>query len=193
MVVARFLRGVELFNAGYYWEAHEVWEELWHVERRVGPTAEVLKALIKLAAAGVKARERREGGVRTHCHRAAVSFALAAGQGGPRQLWLDLEFWAGRFMCWRRIRRGITVPRMQRQRGFCPSGSTARTPDGRSGRAARSLMAPRSMSPDGELNPTRPATDARGTGTAARTSSAGGAGSGLLASTAHGPPPSAVM
>jgi uncharacterized protein len=90
----KFLRGVELFNAGYYWEAHEVWEELWHVERRQGPTAEVLKALIKLAAAGVKVREGRENGVRTHCHRAAASFAAAAGQGGPRQLGLDLDFWA---------------------------------------------------------------------------------------------------
>jgi hypothetical protein len=93
---ARFQRGVELFNAGYYWEAHEVWEDLWHVERRTGPTAEVLKGLIKLAAAGVKVRERRESGVRTHCRRAAMSFALAAEQGGRHQLGLDLDVWARR-------------------------------------------------------------------------------------------------
>jgi uncharacterized protein len=92
----RFLRGVELFNAGYYWEAHEVWEELWHVEGRRGSTAEVLKGLIKLAAAGVKVREGRESGVRTHCRRAALSFTTAAGQGGARQLGLDLELWARR-------------------------------------------------------------------------------------------------
>ncbi len=92
----RFLRAVELFNAGYYWEAHEVWEELWHVEGRRGPTAELLKALIKLAAAGVKVREGRENGVRTHCRRAALSFAAAAEQGGPRQLGLDLDLWARR-------------------------------------------------------------------------------------------------
>ena len=71
--VRRFLRGVELFNAGYYWEAHEVWEGLWHADGRRGPTADVLKALIKLAAAGVKVREGRENGVRTHCRRAAES------------------------------------------------------------------------------------------------------------------------
>jgi uncharacterized protein len=93
---ARFLRGIELFNAGYYWEAHEFWEELWHVEGRRGPTADVLRALIKLAAAGVKVRERRAGGVRTHCHRAAVLFASAAEQGGRRQLGLDLELLAER-------------------------------------------------------------------------------------------------
>jgi hypothetical protein len=93
---AAFLRAVELFNAGYYWEAHEVWEDLWHVEGRRGPTAEVLKGLIKLAAAGVKAREGRENGVRTHCRRAAESFAAAAGQGGSCQLGLNLELWADR-------------------------------------------------------------------------------------------------
>jgi hypothetical protein len=91
-----FLHGIRLFNAGYYWEAHEVWEDLWHIEGRHGPTAETLKGLIKLAAAGVKAREGRENGVRTHCRRAAESFATAAEQGGPIQLGLSLEHWVTR-------------------------------------------------------------------------------------------------
>ena len=56
-----YLRGVELFNAGYYWEAHESWEALWHAHGRRGPTAGVLQGLIKLAAAGVKIRERKAG------------------------------------------------------------------------------------------------------------------------------------
>ena len=60
-------------------------------ERAPLPTC---SALIKLAAAGVKVRERRSGGVRTHCHRAAVLFASAAGQGGLRQLGLDLKYLA---------------------------------------------------------------------------------------------------
>jgi uncharacterized protein len=90
----RFLRGVELFNAGYYWESHEVWEGLWHAEGRRGPTADVLKALIKLAAAGVKVREGRENGVRTHAGRAALLFASAAEQGGVHQLGLNLHLWA---------------------------------------------------------------------------------------------------
>jgi uncharacterized protein len=90
----RYLRGVELFNAGYYWEAHEVWEGLWHAAGRRGPTADVLKALIKLAAAGVKVREGRENGVRTHSGRAALLFASAAEQGGARELGLDLHLLA---------------------------------------------------------------------------------------------------
>jgi uncharacterized protein len=93
---AWFLRGVELFNAGYYWEAHEYWEDLWHVEGRRGPTADVLRALIKLAAAGVKVRESRPGGVSTHCRRAGELFASVAAQAGARHLGLDLELLAER-------------------------------------------------------------------------------------------------
>ncbi len=63
--------GCRLFDAGYYWEAHETWEQLWHARKRRGPTADLLKALIKLAAAGVKIRQRQPHGVRTHAARAA--------------------------------------------------------------------------------------------------------------------------
>jgi len=87
---------VELFNAGYYWEAHEVWEGLWHAFGRQGAVADVVKALIKLAAAGVKVRERQEHGVRTHAGRAAKLFAAARKQAGPHQLGLDLDQWTER-------------------------------------------------------------------------------------------------
>jgi predicted metal-dependent hydrolase len=84
-------RGAELFNAGYYWEAHEVWEELWHACGRRGTTADILRALIKLAAAGVKVRERQEHGVRTHAGRAAELLAASREHGGAGQLGLDLD------------------------------------------------------------------------------------------------------
>lgn len=91
-----FRRGIELFDAGYYWEAHEAWEVLWHAAGRRGPTADVLRGLIKLAAAGIKVRERREPGVRTHARRAAECFAAARRQGGAHQLGLDLDLWVER-------------------------------------------------------------------------------------------------
>ena len=50
-----YLLGCDLFNHGYYWEAHETWEGLWNACGRSGTTADFLKGLIKLAAAGVKA------------------------------------------------------------------------------------------------------------------------------------------
>lgn len=65
-----FLFGVDLFNAGFYWEAHEAWEGLWIAADRTGTTANFLKGLIKLAAAGVKAREGQAIGVQRHAMRA---------------------------------------------------------------------------------------------------------------------------
>jgi len=88
-----YLRGVALFNAGYYWETHESWEALWHAHGRRGPTADLLKGLIKLAAAGVKVRQRQRHGVVTHAERAAAQFAIARDQGGRNQLGLDLDYW----------------------------------------------------------------------------------------------------
>jgi hypothetical protein len=66
-----YLRGVDLFNHGFYWEAHEVWEGLWHACGRTGATADFLKGLIKLAAARVKHLEGNPAGVRSHACRAA--------------------------------------------------------------------------------------------------------------------------
>lgn len=66
-----YLRGIDLFNVGFYWEAHEEWERVWHAAGRAGPVADFLKGLIKLAAAGVKVYEGRREGVRRHAQRAA--------------------------------------------------------------------------------------------------------------------------
>ncbi len=80
-----YLFGLDLFNHGYYWEAHEVWEALWHAAGRTGPIANFLKGLIKLAAAGVKAREGRLAGVRTHVRRAAELFRQIAASLPPER------------------------------------------------------------------------------------------------------------
>jgi uncharacterized protein len=86
-----WLRAIDLFNHGFYWEAHEVWEGLWHAAGRRGPIADVLKGLIKLAAAGVKAREGRPLGTVRHALRALELFQTAADTYGPgRFLGLDI-------------------------------------------------------------------------------------------------------
>jgi predicted metal-dependent hydrolase len=89
------LRGVSLFNAGYYWEAHEVWESLWHAHGRHGPIADILKALIKLAAAGVKVREGQQHGVVVHARRAQRLFedVRRTDRSSLRLLGLDLGGW----------------------------------------------------------------------------------------------------
>ncbi len=42
-------RGVELFNQGRYWEAHEAWEQAWIPDRH-GPDRGFYKGLIQVAA-----------------------------------------------------------------------------------------------------------------------------------------------
>jgi predicted metal-dependent hydrolase len=87
-----YLLGVDLFNHGYYWEAHEVWEGLWRAAGRSGRTADFLKGLIKLAAAGVKVRQGQPRGVASHADGAAELFQDVARQlGGEDACYLGLR------------------------------------------------------------------------------------------------------
>jgi predicted metal-dependent hydrolase len=42
-------RGIDLFNSGRYWDAHEAWEHAWMPDRK-GPDAGFYKGLIQVAA-----------------------------------------------------------------------------------------------------------------------------------------------
>jgi len=74
-----YVRGIRLFNRGYYWEAHEAWEAVWHAVGRSGAIGDFLKGLIKWAAAGVKLREGRPAGAMRHLHRATELLRSARG------------------------------------------------------------------------------------------------------------------
>lgn len=80
-----YLRAIDLFNHGYYWEAHEEWEGLWHACGRRGGLADFLKSLIKLAAAGVKAREGNAAGTRRHATRAAELLTTTLNRAGSTE------------------------------------------------------------------------------------------------------------
>ena len=67
-----FLWGLDLFNHGYYWEAHEAWDGLWQVADRDNPLSMLFKSLILLSAAGVKIRERKNAAAARHAVRAAA-------------------------------------------------------------------------------------------------------------------------
>jgi hypothetical protein len=61
-----FLRGVDFFNRGWWWEAHEAWESYWHVTAgKDSQQHDLFKGLIQLAACALN-RERRsdEGAAR---------------------------------------------------------------------------------------------------------------------------------
>ena len=68
-----FQWGVDLFNHGYYWEAHEAWEGLWQAARSSPRHRLLFKALILLAAAGVKLREGKRVPAARHATRAAAT------------------------------------------------------------------------------------------------------------------------
>ena len=69
-----FLWGEDLFNHGYYWEAHEAWEGIWHISDKGSEIRAVLKGLILLSAAGVKIREGKRTAAMRHAGRAAGLF-----------------------------------------------------------------------------------------------------------------------
>jgi predicted metal-dependent hydrolase len=88
-----YLHGIDLFNHGFYWEAHEAWEGLWHACGRRGAAADFLKGLIQLAAAGVKHREGVPQGVTNHARRAVELFRAtdqALGMEGDSSLGLRI-------------------------------------------------------------------------------------------------------
>ena len=85
-----YLRGLDLFNAGFPWEGHVEFEALWLACGRRGPAADYFKAWVHLAAAAVKHREGVPAGVRSHAARAAELWLGVREAAGPAYLGFDL-------------------------------------------------------------------------------------------------------
>lgn len=74
-----FLRGIDLYHAGYLWEAHEQWESAWRLSE--GATErEFLQGLIQLAASVLKGRSGTAGGAAKLARRARERFARVPGE-----------------------------------------------------------------------------------------------------------------
>jgi len=85
----QFAWGLDLFNHGYYWEAHEAWEVLWTRSRKETRRRMLLKGLILLAAAGVKVRQGKPDAMVRHAARAeSIFLTLASASGAGRVLGL---------------------------------------------------------------------------------------------------------
>jgi len=67
-----FLFGVDLFNAGYFWEAHTFWERLWALEETAPEIRHILHAIIQTAAACLKVRQGQTAGARKLLDRARL-------------------------------------------------------------------------------------------------------------------------
>ncbi|MCF7804406.1 MAG: DUF309 domain-containing protein [Candidatus Marinimicrobia bacterium] len=86
-----YLFGIDLFNHGFYWEAHEEWEGLWHATGHTTGAGDFLKGLIKLAAAGVKMRQRNEHGKTKHSGDAGEIFRNFQERGIEKYVGLSLQ------------------------------------------------------------------------------------------------------
>ena len=96
-----YRRGIQLFNAGYYWESHELWEDVWKALGRQGDMAELLKGLIKLAAVGIKIRQGRVKAAQSLLNRSAAHLESVA-TSYPRDVVAGLDLsalisWAAHF------------------------------------------------------------------------------------------------
>jgi predicted metal-dependent hydrolase len=67
-----YLFGIDLFNAGYFWEAHAFWERLWAAPTISPEVRRFLRALVQVAAACLKARMGEKAGARKLLDRARL-------------------------------------------------------------------------------------------------------------------------
>ena len=81
-----YLYGVDLFNAGYWWEAHEAWEAVWLAAGPETPTGQFIQGLIQLAAAQLKRVTKTPHGAQQLTARATARLAC----GGEWFLGIDV-------------------------------------------------------------------------------------------------------
>jgi hypothetical protein len=89
----RYRHGLDLYAAGFWWEAHELWEAIWRVVPRERPERELLQALIQSAACRVK---WALGGLRAARHlrgRVRVRFERVRTACGSTLWGIDLDAW----------------------------------------------------------------------------------------------------
>ncbi len=91
-----YLYGVDLYNCGYWWESHEIFEGLWHACGRTSPAGNFFQALIQFAAANLKRALDNEVAARN-----LTRHALARLQNSPAHyMGLDTAAFAGHMMLW---------------------------------------------------------------------------------------------
>lgn len=73
-----FLRGVDLYHAGYLWEAHEQWESVWRVSKDA-EQRDFLQGIVQIAAAVLKGRSGNGRGADKLAKRAREHLARVRG------------------------------------------------------------------------------------------------------------------
>ena len=92
----RYLFGCDLFNHGFFWEAHEAWEACWMQSPPDSERARFLQALIQAANALLKQRMQRPHAV---ARLLAEVTRLFAGLGQTHFMGVDLARWHAALLC----------------------------------------------------------------------------------------------
>lgn len=102
-----YLWGIDLFNAGYCWEAHEALEAAWKQLRARGDSGATraacgVRAIIQVAAARIKHQTGNALGVHTLLERVAPNIALAEDpeRPGAPVMGIDLGAWHAEVRDW---------------------------------------------------------------------------------------------
>jgi predicted metal-dependent hydrolase len=85
-----YLFGVDLYNHGFLWEAHEAWEGLWHAAKHDQRQAEFLQGLIQCAAACLKVPMRQPAGLEKLARLGTQKLERVAHASGGRYMGLEL-------------------------------------------------------------------------------------------------------
>jgi hypothetical protein len=123
-----YLRGVDLFNRWYFWEAHEEWERLWRAHPPQSEPARYIQGLIAAAAALLKLRMGQAQTARTLAMAACERLSVF------RRNWMGLEaerFCADLTRCLASVRQdwspvpALETPRIRLQTGHSPGHGPA--------------------------------------------------------------------
>lgn len=81
-----YLYGIDLYNFAYWWEAHEVLEELWHGAGRITPHAGFVQGIIHVAAANLNLHRGHLEAGRRQARRGVLRLSRHAGR-----IWMGIE------------------------------------------------------------------------------------------------------
>ena len=85
-----YLYGVDLYNHGYLWEAHEAWERLWHLAKHDANKSEFLQGLIQCSAASLKIAMEQPNGLARLAENGTARLEGVARRAGFRYMGLSV-------------------------------------------------------------------------------------------------------
>ena len=97
-----YLFGVDLYNHGYLWEAHEAWESLWHLAKGDAEQAGFLQGLIQCAAASLKVPMGQPNGLAKLAEIGTSRLEAVARSAGPHFMGLDVPAFVSAFRAFAR-------------------------------------------------------------------------------------------